>query len=448
MEDRHLIYSVPYTFDENDFKKKLSEEKMRKRFLSTNTYGYKRVVRPFIKRALKKGYDIEDTETAMIVISNALLETILQLLIDRHNQGDKQYQESYSINSLIAEVEALKLQPILKELSDDQTALSYQVLYTELVDYHHIDYLLQDKDLINLSNHRYRSAFDCARIIGTIGQCIEVNYLSEETGKEMLEMFGRLVTILFSNWEAFLASYLLGKLSFNRINDPSDVTRTDKEMTNTIYSLITLAESPIQHYPTGWPTEATALRSYLESLGRQTIYSEKSLFKIKDDEALQAFEAIVLPIFEKAQVSDILLNKKKTSFASTIKTYTSKHFSFQEEARHSIGKKIALDEAEYCFISTTSAFFTNKGVYVKVNKELVCFKWTDEWVFHSEMRANNWVSIQIEGNQVLEIKVRKEDIVGKYETFPDIEDSKRYAKDYMQLVETCFNQIKKAYQEN
>lgn len=274
-------------------------------------------------------------------------------------------------------------------------------------------------------------------------------------GEKMLSCFGELVRTLFSNWETFLSSFLLGKLSFNKDFDNNYessfnkwlYSTEDKITTRNLFGLITSKKSPLNFFSIGWDTQADGLCSYIKSIGIDACYTKDQLFAQKDAIARKEFNDVIVPIFKQQKLDSVLSNKKKVTALLTINTFSSKLLTYQENVMDLMGNR-KYDDDEYAFFASYEVLFTNKGIYSKKKKELLYFPWKDDWRFNCTMGEFNWININIGSHKAFDVRVLSEDIVGKYNASASAEEAILYAKDYLLLVESCFNEIKEHYLVN
>lgn len=65
--------------------------------------------------------------------------------------------------------------------------------------------------LLPLTEGLSATAFHLSRIISIVTDCVACGYIPEEQANSLLDQYGTLATTLFTNWQAFLASAILGK---------------------------------------------------------------------------------------------------------------------------------------------------------------------------------------------------------------------------------------------
>lgn len=174
MQNINLIYSIPYKFNIEDFGNekyllKLTDEKMKKTFIDTNdsSFPIKFMVRMVMKKSLKLSYGIYDSKTAQETIDSLLEYTICELISDylyNHNKTKNEICTKDTLTNIILE---LNLETIVQKYIGVEVDNFYDNLLETTNDI--TNDMIQDFELIELTNGRFRAGFDCARTIAVIG---------------------------------------------------------------------------------------------------------------------------------------------------------------------------------------------------------------------------------------------------------------------------------------
>lgn len=196
----------------------------------TWVFGHKRL----LKKALRENFDIQNQKHMLQVIDELTVSildegTLFYGLIALYLQNPAEFPTLTT-----AQVQAYFAEEC-KALPDDNALLRiWQALcptvpkaeFLKMVQENLLHYFMPENkeektallsmfeeshSLLPLTEGMSTTAFHLSRIVSIVADCAACGYIPEEQAKSLLDQYETLTTSLFTNWQAFLASAILGK---------------------------------------------------------------------------------------------------------------------------------------------------------------------------------------------------------------------------------------------
>lgn len=265
MNHKYIMFTAMYRYELLQFETSKPSAVQVKHLLTTTNphtwvFGSKRIV----KKALRENFGIQNQSDMQQVIDSMLADiwencAVYSLLIDLYLQHPKDFSTltpataSAYLKTALPQQKSLELiwntfHPPLSKVEymdaiEASAAQSFESENRELIESLEVHFQ-RSHSWLGLTNGMAMAAFQCSRILSIIADANMCNYLSDEQTTLLCNRYGSITETLFSDWQAFLASAILGKQFMSSANGQFIIDATD--YTNSCFKLASHPSKPLE----------------------------------------------------------------------------------------------------------------------------------------------------------------------------------------------------------
>lgn len=405
MNNKYITLTAMYRYGILYMADKPSPEQIKHILTTTNPHTVIPGSKMIVKKALNDNYGVKNSDDMAQVITE-LMDGVWQdsivytALIDLY----KNNQNSFTAITIEQAQEFLlatnRLDEYQKKFINAATIYGIEIegerqienLKEIILSYFTVDnrYLLEylevifqkDQSWLLHTNGLSMSAFQLSRVISILADSYICNYITEDETEKMLNLYGSMVESLFTNWETFLFSAILGKQLMSAASGTFILDAKDY-----IESCYKLAAHPAKILELSglWPnTDMTRFCTCLEQ--EFDLSLDKDQAQVGESDPLALFvQTMVLPVFKKYGV-EYLFDQTLCELSYTVPvadTSSSDYNAIEYELKRT-KFDYSLDEIPF-MVNGKKLLVTNKKIYAMekkfFHKKIHIFNWSDQLKF-------------------------------------------------------------------